>query len=442
MNHQHTTSNTQTMYSTELLLSYGTRLVPLPPRFPIPFTLLRPVFPTPLKKPKAYIEHLLDTPLKSKPFNDFIKKHSRVTIIISDITRSTLSELYLPIIINRLQQRGVDETQITIISALGIHRKHTVEEHKKLVGAELYQRIRVIDHDAFSREQMVHLGTTTRETPLELNRLLIESDHVILTGSIRFHYFAGYGGGRKSILPGVSSFNACVANHLLVLNPHPQGGRHPLAHTGILEGNPVHEDKAEACNYLPSLFLFNTILSPQRELLKAVAGDVHDAFAEGCSFLKEHFCVPVTKKADLVVVSCGGHPWDSNFIQAHKTMDMAAATLKEGGVMILLAECAQGFGNPRFIGWFNHESAYSFERNLRLNYEINGQTAYATFLKAKRYQIVLLSSLTSEEVKRMSLIPASTLDEALDIAYSIVGTTPLTYLIPEGSSMLPSVNSP
>jgi nickel-dependent lactate racemase len=110
--------------------------------------------------------------------------------------------------------------------------------------------------------------------------------------------------------------------------------------------------------------------------------------------------------------------------------------------MILLAECAQGFGNPRFIGWFNHESAYSFERNLRLNYEINGQTAYATFLKAKRYQIVLLSSLTSEEVKRMSLIPASTLDEALDIAYSIVGTTPLTYLIPEGSSMLPSVNSP
>lgn len=422
-----------------ITLKYGRHSIHLPTSLLSPYTILEPSFPKAVTKTKAYINSVIDSPIHSKPFNDIFKKSNKVLIILSDITRYTLSELYLPIIIDRLHQKGIADKNITIICSLGIHRKHTAAEHKKLVGTHLYERFKLIDHDAFDKDRMITLGKTKRGTSIEVNHLLAEADHIILTGSIRFHYFAGFGGGRKSILPGVASLKACVANHLLVLNPQDQGGRHPLARTGILKGNPVHEDMAEACDQIRSLFLFNTILSPQRELLKVVAGDVHAAFNQGCHFLSNNFSVPITRRAELILVSCGGYPWDINFIQAHKALDMAVNALKEGGVMILLAECSQGLGNPHFLQWFNHDSAESFEKNVRLHYEINGQTAYTTYLKARKYHIILLSSLKAEEVKKMSLIPASTIEEALESAYSLLGSQPLTYIIPEGSSVLPSM---
>lgn len=423
-----------------IVLKYGKHSINLPlTPLPLSYTILNPSSLKTIVKVEEYINKAIDAPIQSKPFNDTFRKQESVLILLSDITRYTASELYLPIIIDRLNQNGIVDKNITILCALGIHRKQTAQEHKKILGANLHKRFEVADHDAFDKDTMVALGTTRRGTPIEVNHLLAKTDHIILTGGIRFHYYAGFGGGRKSILPGVSSFNACVSNHLLALNPQGQGGRHPLAQTGILKGNPVHEDMVEVCDYFRSLFLFNTILSPQRELLKVVAGDVHAAFNQGCRFLKDNFSVPISKKADLVIASCGGHPWDINFIQAHKTMEIAANALKAGGVMILLAECSQGFGNPRFLKWFNNESAESFERNLRTHYEINGQTAYSTFLKAKKHHIILLSSLKEREVKKMSLVPVPTIEKALEKAYNLLGSSPLTYIIPDGSSVLPSM---
>ena len=367
----------------------------------------------------------------------FSKPGNSVLILLSDITRTTLSELYLPVIIERLKQNGIADRDITLLCALGIHRKQTEGEHRTLIGTDLYESFSVIDHDPFDRASVDLLGTTRRGTPIALNRLLTHTDKILLTGSIRFHYFAGFSGGRKSILPGVSSFDSCVANHLLVLNPKEEGGRNPGARPGVLQGNPVHEDMNDAARLVKNVFLFNTIVSPQRQLLKAVSGDLHTAFKLGCSFLKEHFSIPLTEKADLLIASCGGHPWDLNFIQAHKTMDMASGVLKEGGVMILLAECSQGFGNPRFLKWFKHTNPDTFEATLRNNYEINGQTAYATFLKARKHHIILLSNLSKDEVRSASMVPAHTIEEALENAYTILGKNPLTYILPEGCCNLP-----
>jgi len=420
-----------------LVLKYGMGLLSLPPNRPPSYELLNPPFPKPLIHPREHINALLNAPTACIPFNDFFCKDDKVVIVISDSTRCTLTERYLPMIIARLNQNGIPDSSITILSALGIHKKQTVDEQLKLIGNDLTGRIRFLDHDAFDGTMMTLLGTTTRGTPIEINRLIAEADKVLLTGSIRFHYFAGFSGGRKSILPGVASSKACVANHLLVLNPQDQGGRHPQARTGVLEGNPVHEDMKEASDYVENIFLINTIVSPQRELLKAVAGDIHAAFNQRCHFLKKHFSLTVRKKADLVVASCGGDPWDINMIQAHKTMDTAAHILKAGGVMILVAACSQGIGNPRFLDWFTTATPSEFENNLRMHYEINGQTAYATFLKAQKHHIVLISDLTPETVRKMSLIPAFTLEEAFATAYSIVGPHPKTYIIPEGSSILP-----
>ena len=425
----------------DLFLKYGKETIPLPADLLPPFKLLKPDSqPVPLANPETYINTTLDNPIGLAPFNEVFKKDSSVIIVLSDITRTTLSPLYLPVIVDRLNKNGIADRDITLLCALGIHRKQTEVEHRALIGNTLYQRLQIRDHDPHDSSSIVILGETKRETPIAINHLLTKADNIILTGSIRFHYFAGFSGGRKSILPGVASFNACVANHLLVLNDTEQGGRHPQARPGVLQGNPVHEDMDEAAALFNNLFLFNTIVSPQRSLLHAVAGNVNEAFKAGCQFLRDHFTIPLSTKADLVIASCGGQPWDLNFIQAHKTMDMASAALKDGGVMILLAECSQGFGNPGFLKWFNADTPEQFEDTLRKSYEINGQTAYATYIKARKHHIILISRLKKDEVLTVSMTPAENIEEALGKAYRTLGTkNPLTYVLPEGSSYLPNL---
>ncbi len=422
-----------------LFLKYGKDSIALPGDLVPPFKLLKPDSePAPLSNPEAFINKILDVPIGLAPFNEFFKKGDSVLMVLSDITRTTLSPLYLPVIVNRLNKIGIADQDITLLCALGIHRKQTVDEQRALIGNTLYDRIAIHDHDPHDTSSIIMWGETKRGTPIAINHLVTTADKIILTGSIRFHYFAGFSGGRKSILPGVASFNACVANHLLVLSNSEQGGRHPQARPGVLEGNPVHEDMEEAAAIFNNMFLFNTIVSPHRSLLHAVAGNVEEAFKTGCQFLRDYCTIPLSSKADLVIASCGGYPWDLNFIQAHKTMDMASGVLKDGGAMILLSECSQGFGNPNFLKWFNADTPEQFENNLRKSYEINGQTAYATFIKTRKHHIILISKLKKDEVLAASMIPAATMEEALEKALGILDKqNPLTYVLPEGSSYLP-----
>jgi nickel-dependent lactate racemase len=362
----------------------------------------------------------------------------RVVIVTSDITRYTGSEIYLPLLVERLGGVGVHDDHITIVIALGIHRKQTEGEHKKILGP-LYGRIRVVDHDCDDPGKLVLLGVTGNGIEVEINRTVAEADHVILTGTIGFHYFAGFGGGRKSVLPGVASRRSCMASHFAVLNPGEGMGKNPHAATGVLEGNPVHQAMDEACAMLQPLFILNTILSPDKRILSAVAGDWRRAHAEGCSAYAREFSFAIGARSDLVVVSCGGFPKDINLIQAHKSMEYASHALRDGGVMILLAECRDGYGNGTFFNWFRHAGLEEFEADLRRHYEINGQTAYSLLQKALRYRIILVSRLPHEEVRAMRMIPAGDLYEALELAEEMLPEEYSAYIIPEGGTVLPVI---
>jgi len=386
-------------------------------------------------EPARLIESSLDQPLHSLPFNDFFSPKDSIAIVCSDITRYTGSDYFLPILIKRLSRIGIRKSSISITIALGIHRAQTEDEIRELVGNTLYGKIRIFNHNPKEDANLKFLGITSKGTRAEFNRRVVEADKIILTGAIGFHYFAGFSGGRKGIMPGVASFEACVNNHLLVLNPH--GGKNPRAATGILKGNPVHEDMMEACHELPPLFLFNTILSSDQKIIHTVSGNLTKAFERGCEMFMEDFSIPITEKADLVIASCGGFPKDINFIQAHKSMDYAMSALKEGGVMIILAECAQGYGHPSFHGWFKYNDINMLEEILKANYQINGQTAYSTLLKAKKAKIVLISALPHHEVRQMSMIPADDMAQALSLARTFIGDNPTTCIIPEAGSTLP-----
>lgn len=364
------------------------------------------------------------------------KAGEKVVIVTSDITRHTGSEVYLPLLVERLNRQGIADKDIEVLIALGIHRKQSDHEHQKIMGS-LYGRICVHDHECDDPGQLVNIGTTSNGIEVSINRRAVEADRLILTGTIGFHYFAGYGGGRKSVLPGIASRQACMASHFAVLNPGAGSGKNPLATTGNLEGNPVHQAMNEACALASPDLILNTVLAPDKRIIAAFAGDWRVAHEAGCRFYATHFAFPLDRTADLVLASCGGFPKDINLIQAHKSMEYASQALNDGGVMILLAECRDGFGNATFYNWFRHKRLDEFEAALRSHYEINGQTAYSTLQKAQRFRIILVSLFPEQQVREMGMIPAHSLEQAMEIAKETLPDDWQAYLMPEAGSVLP-----
>ncbi len=392
--------------------------------------------PSPLKPEKSAEELIASALLDCDASISTFSSEEKVVIVTSDITRYTGSEIYLPMIVDRLSRQGIADSGIEILIALGIHRRQTEEEHAKILGA-LYGRIKVSDHDCDDPSNLRSIGRTSNGIEVRINRRAVEADRLVLTGGIGFHYFAGFSGGRKSVLPGIASREACMASHFSVLNPLPGSGRNRLAATGNLNGNPVHLAMVEACEMANPAFILNTVVSPEKRIAAAFAGDWRKAHQEGCSFCRENFACNIGEKRDMILVSCGGFPKDINFIQAHKAMEYASHAVKEGGVMILLAECRDGFGNATFFDWFRHRELDSFEDALRRNYQINGQTAYSAFDKARRFRVILVSGLDSSDVERMGMIPASSVDEAMRIAERHLPSGWRGLVMPEGGSVLP-----
>ena len=383
--------------------------------------------------PADIIEAALDS---CSQFISSFKPGEKVVIITSDVTRYTASEIYLPLLVDHLNLQGVADPDIEILIALGIHRKQTEHEHQRILGP-LYGRVRVSDHECDDPDMLTFIGTTSNGIKVRINRKAVEADHLILTGTIGFHYFAGFGGGRKSVLPGIASRKACMASHFAVLNPGEGNGKNPLAVTGNLEGNPVHQAMVEGCALAKPAFILNTVLTADKRIIAAFAGDWREAHEAGCRFYHERFAYPLSEKGDLVVASCGGFPKDINLIQAHKSMEYAAQALKDGGVMILLAECRDGFGNGTFFNWFRFKRLEEFEAALREQYEINGQTAYSLLQKAQRFRIILVSQFPVQQVEEMGMIPARTLDKAMDMAAGMLSGEWRCYLMPEAGSVLP-----
>jgi lactate racemase len=385
------------------------------------------------ESPENIINRALDA---CQPAISSFKPGEKVVIVTSDITRHTGSEIYLPLLVERLNRQGIPDRDVEILVALGIHRPQTHHEHARILGA-LHGRIRVRDHDCDDNAGLVSIGRTPNGINVRINRTAVEADRLILTGVIGFHYFAGFGGGRKSVLPGIASRQACMASHFTVLNPGHGSGKNQQAVTGNLVNNPVHQAMNEACALAAPDFILNTVLSPDRQIIAAFAGHWREAHEAGCRFYREHFSYPLRKKADLVIVSSGGFPKDINLIQAHKSMEYAAQALKDDGVMILLAECRDGFGNSGFFSWFRHKQLEKFEAALREQYEINGQTAYSTLQKAQRFRIILISEFPGQQVEEMGMLAAASLDEALQLAVRFLPVDWSALVMPEGGSVLP-----
>ena len=402
--------------------------------------VLRPATIASPPSPRELIAAALAAPIASPPLEAIVRPGEKVVIVTSDITRYTGSEHYLPLLVERLNACGVSDKEIAVVIALGIHRKQSEAEQRKILGA-LFGRIAVFDHECDDPAQLVDLGTTASGIPVRINRRVAEADRVIVTGTAGFHYFAGFGGGRKGLVPGVASRETCMATHFSVFNPPEVGGKHPLAKTGILDGNPVHTALLEAARMVRCDFLLNTVLAPDKQILGVFCGELDAAHRAACELARELYTVPLEQPADLAVVSCGGHPKDINFIQSQKAFDYGVQALRPGGTLILLAACPDGFGNPTFFDWFRYQDLDEFEAALRARYEINGQTAHATLSKARQYRVILVSGFSAEQTAAMGMEKAADLDAALELAKTTLPPVPRIVVIPDGGTVLPEVKS-
>jgi len=402
--------------------------------------LLRPNLPSETGNPRDLVQAALDAPIASAPLSDIVRPGEKVLVVTSDITRYTSSEVYLPVLLDRLNGIGVADKDIEVLIGLGIHRQQSEAEHRKILG-DAWGRVKVTDHECDNPAELVLIGETSSGIAVWINRRVAEADRVIVTGTAGFHYFAGFGGGRKGLVPGVAGRQTCMASHFAVFNPPEVGGRHPRATTGVLEGNPVHRNLLEAARMAKPNFLLNTVLSPDKQLLRVFCGALEKAHLAACREVERLYAVPLEQPADLAVVSCGGYPKDINFIQAHKALDYGVNALREGGTIILLAACSDGFGNKTFFDWFRYQDLGEFEAALRERYEINGQTAYSTLMKARRYRVILISELGEEETRQMGMEKATDLDRALRMAHDSLPADPRTVVIPDGGTVLPVANN-
>lgn len=394
--------------------------------------------PEPAEAEKMIRDGLVN-PIALLPLAKIVQPGETVAIVTSDITRYTGSEVYLPILLAELNAIGIPDDAVEIIIALGIHRKQTAAEHRKILGP-LYGRIAVYDHECDDPAALVDLGMTDSGIPVQVNRRVVEADRVIVTGTIGFHYFAGFGGGRKGLVPGVASRETCMASHFAVFNPPDVGGKHPQAVTGVLAGNPVDQNLVQAARLVNPDFLLNTVLSPDKKILGVFCGDLVQAHLAGCELVRELFQVSLDDPFDLAVISCGGEPKDINFIQAQKALDYGCQAVKEGGTIILLAACRDGFGNETFFDWFRYQNLDEFEAALRENYQINGQTAHATLAKARRFRVILVSEFSAEQTRKMGMEKAADLDSALDLVMPELAADAEIVVIPDGGMILPVIN--
>lgn len=374
------------------------------------------------------VKRAMKNPIGSERLKDIVKSGEKIAIVTSDITRPMPSKIVLPVVIEELNLAGVKDEDITIVFALGSHRAHTEDEKKYLVGEDIYIRIKCIDSNS---TEYVHLGITKNGTPVDVNKVVADADRRICLGNIEYHYFAGYSGGAKAIMPGVSTRAAIQANHSRMVEQE--------AKAGNINTNPVRLDIEAVEKYVPIDFIVNVVLDSSKQIIKAVAGHYIKAHREGCQFLDSFYKIKIKEKADIVITTPGGYPKDLNLYQAQKALDNSQHAVKDGGIIILVASCKEGLGEKVFEQWMlNFEKSEDMIEEIKKNFQLGGHKAAAIAMVLKKAKIYLVSELEPDFVRSIFMEPFSDVQQAVDAAFKEKGIDASVILMPFGGSTLPN----
>ena len=379
------------------------------------------------------VEAALRSPIGSDTLENLAKGRQNIVLIASDHTRPVPSKVLVPPMLEAIR-RGNPQAQITILIATGCHRGTTKAELTEKFGEEIVARERIVIHDCAEEAAMVTIGTLPSGGALRINRVAAEADLLISEGFIEPHFFAGFSGGRKSVLPGIAARETVYWNH------NADFIASPCARTGILEGNPLHRDMIYAARAAKLAFICNVVINAKHEVVGAFAGDCEQAHLAGAEFLKG-LCQCPRREADIVITSNNGYPLDQNIYQAVKGMTAGEATCKEDGVIIMVAACNDGHGGESFMKTMteNIPAARILAKIQATPKQDTVPDQWESQILARilsRFHVVLVSQCDPELVKAMKMHPAADLPQALQLAQTLLGHAGSVTVIPEGISSI------
>ncbi|MBN1889536.1 MAG: nickel-dependent lactate racemase [Thermoflexales bacterium] len=376
------------------------------------------------------VQNALAQPIGSPRLAELVSRGQRVAIVTSDVTRPCPSGLLLPHLLNELNRGGVRDENITVVFGLGTHRPHSKAEQLQLVSERVFRRVRCVDSNPCD---CTFAGVTRRGTPVSIFRPVMEADVRVCVGNIEYHYFAGYSGGAKAIVPGVAGVETIQHNHRRMTEPG--------ALAGHLDDNPVRCDIDEAGEMVGVHFILNAILDEDKAVVSVVAGAARAAHREGCKRLDAFGMATIDQLVDVVIVSAGGYPKDINLYQAQKALDNARHIVRPGGVIILVAECGEGMGSRVFEEWMREPGGPdAIIARIQNQFVIGGHKAAAIAMTMKRAEVGLVSGLPALELRAMGFTPFDNLAEATRYALNKFDA-PRVAIMPEGGAVVPCVKS-
>lgn len=376
----------------------------------------------------------LENPIGSPRLRELAKGKQNIVIITSDHTRPVPSKITMPLLLEEIRS-GNPNADITILIATGFHRLTTMEELVNKFGEEIAKNEKLVNHDCRDDSSLVEVGILPSGGKLILNKLAMEADLLVAEGFIEPHFFAGFSGGRKSVLPGIASRTTVLANHCSEFIAS------EYARAGILEGNPIHRDMVYAAEAANLAFILNVVIDSEKKIINAFAGDRVKAHEEGCRFVSRLASVEA-KPADIVITSNGGYPLDQNIYQSVKGMTAAEATAKEGGVIIIAAACNDGHGGESFYRTFleNPTAQSIMDKIMQIPMESTIPDQWESQILARiliKHKVILVTDQCDPKmVTDMHMLHAYTLQEALEMAYEIKGRDATVTVVPDGVSVI------
>lgn len=385
------------------------------------------------KSQEQLVLDALEHPVGSPRLRTLAEGKRKIVIVTSDHTRAVPSKITLPLLLKEIRS-GNPDADITILIATGLHRPTTEEEQRRMFGDEIVAHEKIAINNAFAPEQFVELCTLPSGAVFQVNRLAAECDLLVTEGFVEPHFFAGFSGGRKSILPGICSERTVNENHSY------KAVSHPRSNSGMLKDNPIHADMLCAAKAVNVQFIFNVALDGEKKIVAAWAGDLEQAHEAGVAFIRQWSQCPVVT-GDIVITSNGGYPLDQNLYQSPKAMATAEACAGEDGVIIMCCSCCDGMGGAHFGQLIQRGTPDEIDRYLSSippEKTIPEQWCTQVCVRVlRKHPVILVTTfLSHDEVRKANMIPASTPDEALEIAYRLKGEQASVVVIPDGVSVL------
>lgn len=414
-------------------LKYGTETVTLPIRGA---ASVREIRPTPMREiedmPAELLHAVGEGVIGTKPLRELVTAGDMVTIVVSDITRSWMRQGDVLTVLGRYlhDELHIAFENIVVLVALGTHRHSTQAELRIIAGEYLYQNCRVIDHDCDA--PCVHVGTTGRGTRVEVNPLVVGRKVIVVGGTVH-HMMAGFGGGRKNILPGVSSRRTIRENHCRALNPN-RAHSDARVGTGLLGDNPIHEDMDEAAAMVDTTFSVNIVVAASGRYSGFFCGALADAWKASCDYQRQCYETWIDEEADIVLVSSGGAPKDMNLYQGCKGMLNAMRAVKPGGELLWLCKCPEGCGAPDYTAWLTPLRGGRLDPALRADFTIGGFIFYLTVENLRKAQCRTLTMIDPDIAAPMGMTACKTVEELLT---GVDFTRKKVYVIPYGGSVVP-----